>query len=73
MPRGRKKALTLDEQLAQTITEIEQAEKALEELKAKKEKLEEEIKTNCIAELYDLISARGLSIENVKELIDKGN
>lgn len=36
MARGRKKALTLEEQLANTISQIEETEERLEELKEKK-------------------------------------
>ncbi len=70
MARGRKKALTLDEQLAKIVSEIEETEKQLEELKDKKEELEEQVKMNRIAELDDFISSRGLSIEEVKEILE---
>ena len=70
MARGRKKALTLDEQLEKIISEIEETEERLEELKDKREELEEQIKMNRIAELDDFISSRGLSIEEVKEILE---
>ena len=69
MARGRKKALTLDEQLEKIVSEIEETETQLKELKAKKEELETQVKMNRIAELDDLISASGLSLDEVKEMI----
>ena len=71
MARGRKKALTLDEQLTKIVSEIEETEKQLEELKDKRGKLEEQVKMNRIAELDDFISSRGLSIEEVKEMLEQ--
>ena len=71
MARGRKKALTLDEQLEKVVSEIEETEERLEELKDKRDELEEQIKMNRIAELDDFISSRGLSIEEVKEMLEK--
>ncbi len=72
MARGRKKTnLTLDEQLEKVISEIETEEIKLKELKNTKKELEEQIKSNRIKELDEFISSRGLSIEDVKELLEK--
>ena len=71
MARGRKKALTLDEQLEKVASEIKETEKRLEELKDKRDELEEQIKMNRIAELDDFISSRGLSIDEVKEMLEQ--
>ena len=71
MARGRKKALTLDEQLQKVVSEIKETEERLEELKDKRDELEEQLKMNRIAELDDFISSRGLSIEEVKEILEK--
>ena len=71
MARGRKKALTLNEQLEKIVSEIEETEERLEELKDKKGELEGQIKMNRIAELDDFISSRGLSIEEVKEMLEQ--
>ena len=71
MARGRKKALTLDEQLEQVVSEIEATEQKLKELKDTKKKLEEELKVNRIAELDEFITSHGLNIEDVKELLEK--
>lgn len=72
MARGRKKTnLTLDEQLQKVIEEIESAEAQLKELKSKKKELEEQIRTHRLAELDEFISSHGLSIDDVKELLEK--
>ena len=70
MPRG-KKNLTLDEQLAKISTEIENMESSLKEMKKAKKDLEDQIKQARLAELDDIISEKGLSFEEVKELLTK--
>lgn len=70
MARGRK-SLTLDEQLDKITTEIENMESSLKELKRVKKDLEEQIRQARLAELDDIISERGLSFEEVKELLSK--
>lgn len=70
MARGRK-SLTLDEQLAKITTEIENMESSLKEMKQAKKDLEEQIKQARLAELDELISEKGLSFEEVKELLTK--
>ena len=71
MARGRKKALTLDEQLEQVVSEIEATEKKLKELKNTKKELDEQLKANRIADLDEFITSHGLSIEDVKEMLEK--
>lgn len=71
MARGRKKALTLEEQLEKIVSDIEAAENQLKELKNTKKELEEQIKMSRVAELEEFISSRGLSVEDVKEMLDK--
>ena len=71
MPRGRKKALAPEDQLEKLVSEIEETENKLKELKAKKKELEEAIKMNRVVELEEFISSRGLSIDEVKELLEK--
>lgn len=73
MARGRKKALTLDEQLKNVISELEETEGKLKELKKQKEELQSQIKMKQVEELNDFISSRGLSIDEVKELLEKEN
>ena len=70
MPRG-KKNLSLDEQLAKITTEIENMESSLKEMKKAKKDLEEQIKQARLSELDDIISEKGLSFEEVKELLSK--
>ena len=70
MARGRK-ALSLDEQLAKITTEIENMESSLKEMKKAKKDLEDQIKQARLAELDDIISEKGLSFEEVKELLNK--
>ena len=70
MARGRK-SLTLDEQLAKITTEIENMESSLKEMKKAKKDLEDKIKQARLSELDDIISEKGLSFEEVKELLNK--
>ena len=70
MARGRK-SLTLDEQLAKITTEIENMELSIKEMKQAKKDLEDQIKQARLAELDDIISEKGLSFEEVKELLNK--
>lgn len=69
MARGRKPALTLDEQLEKITAEIENMESSLKELKSAKKDLEEQIRMNRLAELDELITASGKSIDEIKELL----
>ena len=71
MARGRKAALTLDEQLEKITTEIENMETSLKEMKKAKKDLENQIKQARLSELDDIISEKGLSFEEVKELLTK--
>lgn len=70
MARGRKPALTLDEQLEKITKEIENMEASLKELKSTKKDLEEQIRMNRLAELDDLITASGKSIDEIIELLN---
>lgn len=71
MARGRKPALSLDEQLVKITTEIENMENSLKEMKQAKKELEEQIKQAQLAELNDLITKKGLTFDEVKELLNK--
>ena len=70
MARGRK-SLSLDEQLVKITTEIDNMENSLKEMKKAKKDLEDQIKQARLAELDDLITEKGLSFEEVKELLSK--
>lgn len=66
-----KKNLSLDEQLAKITTEIENMENSLKEMKQAKKDLEDQIKQARLAELDELISEKGLTFEEVKEMLNK--
>ena len=68
MARGRK-SLSLDEQLKKITTEIENMESSLKEMKKAKKDLEDQIKQARLSELDDIISEKGLSFDEVKELL----
>ena len=70
MARGRK-ALSLDEQLAKITTEIENMESSLKEMKKAKKDLEDQIRQTRLAELDEIITEKGLTFEQVRELLDK--
>ena len=70
MARGRKN-LTLDEQLAKITTEIENMEISLKEMKQAKKELEDQIRQTRLAELDEIITEKGLTFEQVRELLDK--
>ena len=70
MARGRK-ALSLDEQLTKITAEIDKMETSLKEMKQAKKDLEDKIKQARLSELDDIISEKGLSFEEVKELLTK--
>ena len=70
MARGRK-SLTLDEQLAKITTEIENMESSLKEMKQAKKELEDQIRQARLAELDEIITEKGLTFEQVRELLDK--
>ena len=69
MARGRKKQLSLDEQLDQIVNEIAEQEQLLKELKSKKKEIEKEIKVQKNEELLALIQESGKSIDEVRDLI----
>ena len=70
MARGRKN-LTLDEQLAKITTEIENMETSLKEMKQAKKELEDQIRQTRLAELDEKKKKKGLTFEQVRELLDK--
>ena len=70
MARGKKK-LTLDEQLAKVTAEIKATEATLTELKTTKKELEEQIHQQRLSELDELIQEKGLSFDEIKEMLSK--
>ena len=71
MARGRKAALTLDEQLEKITAEIDNMESSLKEMKKAKKDLEDQIKQARLAELDDIISEKGLSFDEVKKMLSR--
>lgn len=71
MARGRKSSLSLDEQLEKITVEIDNMESSLKELKKAKKDLEEQIRQARLVELDDLITEKGLSFDEVKELLNR--
>ena len=69
MARGKK--LSLEEQLAKITTEIENMETSLKEMKQAKKELEDQIRQTRLAELDEIITEKGLTFEQVRELLDK--
>ena len=70
MARGKKK-LTLDEQLTKVTAEIEATGTTLTELKATKKELESQIHQQRLFELDELIQEKGLSFDEIKEMLSK--
>ena len=71
MARGRKAALTLDEQLEKITAEIDNMENSLKEMKKAKKDLEDQIKQARLTELDEIISEKGLSFEEVKKMLSR--
>ena len=69
MARGRKPALTLDEQLEKITAEIDNMENSLKEMKKAKKELEDQIRQARLAELDELIVENGLSFDEVKKML----
>lgn len=69
MARGRKKSLSLEEQLEQTNTEISETEEKLKELRAKRKQLKSDIKVKEQSELLSIIQESGKSVEEIKVLL----
>lgn len=70
MARGRKN-LTLDEQLTKITSEIENMETSLKKMKQAKKELEDKIHQQRLSELDELIQKKGLSFDEIKEMLSK--
>lgn len=66
-----KKQITLEEQLEKVVTDIETTKTILKNLRKTKKELEEKNIINQLKKLYDKIISKGMSIEEVMELLDK--
>lgn len=71
MARTKKVILSPAEQLEKTIVDIEATEIKLKELKKLKKDLEKQVKINRLAELDELITASGKSLDEVKALLSE--
>ena len=71
MPRGHK-SYTLDEQLDKVIKDIENTENELKKMKQLKVDLEQRIRQSKLAELDQLMSSKGMSFEDLKEMLIAG-
>ena len=69
MARGRKPMLSLEGQLEKITSDIDDMEQSLKEMRETKSELEKKIRMNRLAELDELISEKGISIEEVKKLL----
>lgn len=69
MARGRKPALSLEEQLENLVVEIERTEASLKDMKQTKKELEEQIKQARLIELDALITERGLTFDQVAAML----
>ena len=69
MARGRKPAMTLEDQLVKITEEIDTLKENLQELEKTKEEIEGQIKMNKLSELDELIAESGLSYEEVKDIL----
>lgn len=70
MARGRK-SLSLNEKLEKITKDIANMENSLEELKKTKNEIEEQIRQARLSELDNLITEKGLSYEEVIEMLNK--
>lgn len=71
MARGRKPALTLNEQLTKVTEEIDSMKENIKELEKTKRDLEAQIKMNQLSELNEMITESGLSYDEVRKLLNR--
>lgn len=64
-----KKPETLEEQLEKVNVDIEITKEKLNKLKKKKRYLEEKIKNNRLAELDELLTSEGKTVDDVKSML----
>ena len=69
MPRGKVK--TLEEKLADVRANIEEENAALEALKAAEQNLLDQIRQRDIKALENLMEEKGITVQELKELIEK--
>lgn len=69
MARGRKRSLTIDEEINQIAEDIKTKEQELDELKSRLSELNDLKKRTQLDELYELMMESGKSFEDIKKLI----
>ena len=72
MPRGQKRSKMdiLNEQLEKKNAEISKMEEALKEAKDTRKKILEEIKTEKVSAMQDIIDKRGLNVDQVLDMLN---
>lgn len=70
MARGKRK-LSLEEQLENITNEIDNMENSLKEMRQTKKELEDQIKMARLSEIDNWMTEKGLSFDDIKELLDK--
>lgn len=71
MARGRKIALSLDEQLAKVTEEIATTKNHIKELESEKKQLEEKIHQEQLSQINKLMIEKGMSFEDLKKVLEK--
>ncbi len=71
MARGRKIALSLDEQLAKITEEIAATKNRIKELETEKKQLEDKIHQEQLSQINKLMIEKGMSFEDLKKVLEK--
>lgn len=71
MARGRKIALSLDEQLVKVTEEIAATKSHIKELESEKKQLEEKIHQAQLSQINKLMIEKGMSFEDLKKVLEK--
>lgn len=71
MARGRKIALSLDEQLVKVTEEITATKNHIKELESEKKQLEDKIHQEQLSQINKLMIEKGMSFEDLKKLLEK--
>lgn len=71
MARGRKIALSLDEQLVKVTEEIAATKNRIKELETEKKQLEDKIHQEQLSQINKLMIEKGMSFEDLKKVLEK--
>lgn len=69
MARGRKRAITTDEEIKNLITEIEQKETELSQLKERLAVAHDTQKRERLDEIYEMMIASGKTFDDIKRML----